>query len=505
MDPEPNAREERQLLWSLVEQMPAIAWTTDRDLVITSSLGAGLADLGVEPGELVGRRLQDYLGTEDPSATAIAAHLAALEGTGTRYENNWRGRRYATHIVPLRHHEGEVFGTAGVAVGVTERMWEPGALFEAEAKYQGLVETIPAVTYIDPLDEWSDSLYVSPQITDLLGHSQEDWLADPRFWRKHVHPDDADRVWEEWVRARDSGSPYQSEYRMTHKDGHVVWVSERSVILKDASGRPWAVQGVMVDISGRKRVEQELEGAWQRERETSDHLRRLDEMKNLLLHAVAHDLRGPIATVLGSSMVLENSMIEMDEDSRDLIRGVATGARKLNRLVNGILDLERLELGLVEPDRRPTDVAEIARRVVDELRIADHDIDVDAESVVAPVDPVHVERIIENLLVNSARHTPKGTHIWVRVCRNEVGTTIRVEDAGPGVPEDLREVIFEPFRHGGEGLGIGLSLVARFAELHGGWARVRDREGGGASFEVFLPDGAAQREPLPEGAGVASS
>ena len=89
--------------------------------------------------------------------------------------------------------------------------------------------------------------------------------------------------------------------------------------------------------------------------------------------------------------------------------------------------------------------------------------------------------------------------------RGEDGTTILVEDAGPGVPHDLREVIFEPFRHGGDGLGIGLSLVARFATLHGGWARVGDREGGGASFEVFLPDGSFVGEVVPDGVELAAS
>jgi two-component system, OmpR family, sensor histidine kinase KdpD len=275
-------------------------------------------------------------------------------------------------------------------------------------------------------------------------------------------------------------------------------VSERAVILKDSAGRPWAVQGVMVDITERKRVEEELERAWQREREAAAHFRDLDDMKNLLLHAVAHDLRGPIATVLGSAMVLENSLIDLDEDKRDLIRGVGAGARKLNRLVNDLLDLERLERGLVEPDRRPTDIGELARRVVAELKVQFHEVNVETESSVSPVDPVHVERIVENLVVNAARHTPKGTPIWVRVNRREDGTTILVEDAGPGVPPDLREVIFEPFRHGGEGLGIGLSLVARFATLHGGWAGVGDREGGGASFEVFLPDGPVVGETVPE-------
>jgi len=118
---------------------------------------------------------------------------------------------------------------------------------------------------------------------------------------------------------------------------------------------------------------------------------------------------------------------------------------------------------------------------------------VEAEEVVLAVDTAKVERIVENLVVNTARHTPAGSGIWVRVRAQDGGVLIAVEDQGEGVPEELKEAIFEPFRQGphrsrhSPGVGIGLSLVARFAELHGGRAWVEDRPGGGASFQVFLP------------------
>jgi two-component system, OmpR family, sensor histidine kinase MtrB len=109
-----------------------------------------------------------------------------------------------------------------------------------------------------------------------------------------------------------------------------------------------------------------------------------------------------------------------------------------------------------------------------------------------------VERIVENLVVNAARHTTAGATIWVRVQPQDGGVLLLVEDEGPGVPAELWEQIFQPFHKGrniadhAPGSGIGLALVARFAELHGGRAWVQDRPGGGASFRVFLPDG---REP----------
>jgi two-component system sensor histidine kinase KdpD len=130
----------------------------------------------------------------------------------------------------------------------------------------------------------------------------------------------------------------------------------------------------------------------------------------------------------------------------------------------------------------------------------------EVEPMVADVDGPKVERILENLLVNAAKHTPPNTVVRVRIQRHDTGLLLAVEDEGAGVPDDLKEVVFRPFERGprapthAPGTGIGLSLVARFAELHGGRAWVEDRVGGGASFRVFLPaviSGNGQGPPTP--------
>jgi signal transduction histidine kinase len=118
------------------------------------------------------------------------------------------------------------------------------------------------------------------------------------------------------------------------------------------------------------------------------------------------------------------------------------------------------------------------------------------------VDAAKVERIVENLLANTARHAPAEAAVWVSVVptADPAGVTIEVADEGSGVPEELRETIFEPFRQGPDapphspGVGVGLTLVRRFAELHGGRAWVQERPGGGASFRVWLPGGADDRD-----------
>ncbi|MDP9297038.1 MAG: PAS domain-containing protein [Actinomycetota bacterium] len=377
-----------------------------------------------------------------------------------------------------------------------DRTRAEGELRETQRMYRGLIEAVPTVTYIDPVNPEQMSIYVSPQIETLLGCTQEQWLYQMDFWHKHVHPDDEPRVWQEWERCRESGEPYTNEYRMLHEDGRIVWVSERAVILRNESGQPLSVQGVLLDITERKRVEEELEFAWQRERESAQHLRAMDDLKNTLLHAVSHDLRGPITAVLASARILERMEDELSSgERRELVQGVSASAKKLNRLVSDLLDFDRLDRGIVEPDRKPTDVAAIIRRVAPEVEdLADRSVEFDLEPLDVSVDPASVERIVENLLVNTARHTPKGTHVWVRLHAEAGGVLLVVEDDGPGVPESQRSEIFEPFRQGdgprkGRGLGIGLSLVWRFAALHDGWADVIPREGGGSCFRVFLADG----------------
>jgi signal transduction histidine kinase len=238
----------------------------------------------------------------------------------------------------------------------------------------------------------------------------------------------------------------------------------------------------------------EIERALTSEREASKRLQSLDEIKDTFLQAVSHDLRTPLTAVMGIALTLDREDLYLSVDERrDLNRRLAANARKLDRLLSNLLDVERLLRGVMEASREPTDVSALVCRVLGEIDIRGMEgIEVDIPPLVADIDGPKVERMVENLVVNAIRHTPDGTAIWVRVETRDEDVLLIVEDAGPGVPEDLKEAIFEPFRQGpgkhpSPGAGIGLSLVARFAELHGGRAWVENREGGGASFRVFLP------------------
>jgi len=247
-------------------------------------------------------------------------------------------------------------------------------------------------------------------------------------------------------------------------------------------------------VAQRKRAE--------REHEVSSGLREMNEVKDTLLHAVSHDLKGPLAGIIGAMSTLRrgNELQLTGDEVESLYQMIEQSGRKMNRLIDDMLDLERLDRGQVQPEREPTDVGEMVRRVAREAPGMDtHPVRIDGEQLLANIDPAKVERIVENLLVNAARHTPGGTPVHVSVASSDDGIMLVIEDEGPGVPEELKSTLFDPFRQGptaaGRGVGIGLSLVRSFAELHGGSAEIEDREGGGARFVVLLPCEVKPLEP----------
>jgi diguanylate cyclase (GGDEF)-like protein/PAS domain S-box-containing protein len=150
-------------------------------------------------------------------------------------------------------HDGLVLVTLRDA---TSERDDHEARFEAEAKYRSLVEQIPGVVYLDPVDENSDSIYVSPQVQALLGVTPEEWLGSPTSWSSHLHPEDFALAWEGYLRSYNGHIPLEQEYRVVREDGAVRWVLELANPIDDEQGRPWLIQGVLLDITQRRLAEE---------------------------------------------------------------------------------------------------------------------------------------------------------------------------------------------------------------------------------------------------------
>jgi diguanylate cyclase (GGDEF)-like protein/PAS domain S-box-containing protein len=128
-------------------------------------------------------------------------------------------------------------------------------LYEAEAKYDALVDQLPAAIYVDSPDPDGPTYYVSPQIRDLLGVTPADYLQKADIWEELIHPEDRDRMLHEYLTWLETGSPESGDYRYVRPDGSVVWIHDQSKLVRDPDGTPLFVQGVMFDITAQKEAE----------------------------------------------------------------------------------------------------------------------------------------------------------------------------------------------------------------------------------------------------------
>ncbi|MBM4346678.1 MAG: PAS domain S-box protein, partial [Deltaproteobacteria bacterium] len=122
-------------------------------------------------------------------------------------------------------------------------------LLDSGIDYRTLLEHIPAVTYITALDETGSRLYISPQIEALLGFPYSEWLTQPQLWFRQIYPDDRRRVLEAFYKSHGNGQPFRTEYRLIARDGHIVWVRDEGMVVRDESSHPRFIRGFMFDIS----------------------------------------------------------------------------------------------------------------------------------------------------------------------------------------------------------------------------------------------------------------
>jgi PAS domain S-box-containing protein len=327
---------------------------------------------------------------------------------------------------------------------------------------------------------WSDELY------RIFGLSPQAEPVTYRSYLERLHPEDRPFVEEIVMRAYADRGPFAFEHRIVRPDGVERVISSRGRVILEED-EPVLMVGTAQDVTEQRQV---------------------DRLREDILSAVSHELRTPLTSVLGFALTLERRRQELPEEAIDqIVDELGQAARRLDRLLADLLDVERLRRGLGELRRARTDVRELVEGAVAACPLDGRRLTISGGPLLADIDAAKVERIVENLVVNAVKHTPPESSIEVRLEADGHDLLLVVEDDGPGVADDFKDVVFETFNRGPKifsatpGAGIGLALVARFSALHGGRSWVENRPGGGASFRVLLPD-CVVREAQPREAAV---
>jgi signal transduction histidine kinase len=235
------------------------------------------------------------------------------------------------------------------------------------------------------------------------------------------------------------------------------------------------------------------------EREAAERMRRAEDLRSAFLAGVSHELRTPLTAIVGFSQTIHRDAARMTgQRIEDLSGRLVVNAERLQAMVIDLLEVDRLLQGIGAVNRHPTDVTELAHRIVALTDPGDGTIEVAGASELADIDAAKVERMLQHALDNAVKHAGGAASVLVSVAGGADQVDIRVQDDGLGFPEPLLGRLFDPFVQNDDaalraspGLGIGLTLVAQFAALHGGSAVASNLDDGGALLTVTLPRAAA--------------
>lgn len=337
---------------SLIERIPAITYTQARDPA--SPTGRRTTYVSPQASQILGYPPEEFV--RDPELWRRLRHpedrpriLAAERAADVTRQPFHAEYRLATHDgrwLWFREDAVVAGGSApdralwqGVMYDITAERTAEEQARRAEIRYRSLVETLPAIVYIDQLDARASNVYTSPQSERLLGYTTQDWDDDPDLWAKILHPEDRDRCLAAQAHHVETSEPYDQTYRAIARDGRTCWIRDVAVIVYDDDGTPLFSQGFLLDITAQMEAEGALRDALDRERESAEQARRMDERRNALLHRLSHDLRGPLTAILVAASTLRYPGLT-DTDVSEIIAGISDGARQMEALLSEILDPE---------------------------------------------------------------------------------------------------------------------------------------------------------------------
>lgn len=371
------------------------------------------------------------------------------------------------------------------------------ALRESEDRFRTMADTAPVMIWLATSD--TRRTYFNKPWLEFTGRSMEQETG--HGWVEGVHPDDRDRCLAVYLEAFDRRQPFELEYRLRRHDGAYRWTMVGAVPRFEPDGGFAGFIGSCVDITDRKEAELQREHLLAREQEARLAAEAANRAKDDFLSVLSHELRTPLTPILGFTELLRR---QGQLSEANLARGLETierSARTQARLVSDLLDVSRIVAGKLDLELSHIDLTPVVEMAVEAVRPAAEakgialDVHLAPNSGVVMGDPDRLQQVVWNLLSNAVKFTPGDGRVSVRLEHDGHEARITVTDTGAGIAPDFLPHVFERFRqadasstrrHGG--LGLGLSIVNRLVELHGGRVQAESEGAGmGATFTVWLP------------------
>jgi two-component system cell cycle sensor histidine kinase/response regulator CckA len=475
----------------IIEQFPAVLWTTDRDLCFTSSLGAGLKGLGLEANMVVGKSLVEYFQTSDPEFPPLAAHIRCLDGESIRYTFNWEQREFQTTVEPLRDENGAIIGCIGIALDITERILAHEALCESEHRFRAIVENAPDLILkldAEGIIQFINQTLPEYNVQDVIGTSAYDYMtpACAQQYRTAVRNTFA------------SGMHQTLEVEET---GGTTWLAQLVPMKRD--DQVISVMVIATDITERKRLQ-----------EFAARAQRL-ETAGRIAGQVAHDFNN----LLGPLMAYPELLKGIITDSRALkyIDDMEVAASQMAEINQQLLTLGRRGHYNQVPMNLNQTVVSVLNQMqpLPETLVLHQDLADDLMNMKG--GQAQLYRAVMNLIANArdamqdiGELTMRTQNYYIDEALGNIGhiprgeyVRLTIADTGCGMSEETVSKMFDPFftmkkSDRRRGSGLGLSVVHAVLEDHSGHIDCRSRIGEGTTYDLYFPICREEAETLPD-------
>ncbi|HJU42511.1 MAG TPA: ATP-binding protein [Vicinamibacterales bacterium] len=422
---------------------------------------------------------------------SVVIVLAILLVTAFLFSLELRRRR----VAEARLHEA----LASVEQQVADRTQ---ALSKAMAELKISEQQFRLITDLSPVHLFragpdGDATFLSPGFLSMTGLRREEAMGFG--WIGAVHREDRERLMEGWQEALRSQVIFQAEFRFRVATGEYRWYRARVVPDRDEHGAVVGWVGAAVDLHELHLALDERAAAFEKAEAARQVAEEASHLKDEFLATASHELRTPLNAIVGWVHVLQTGALGDDEQRRQAVSAIERNARIQTRLIEDLLDVSRMIQGRVSLTVAPLDLRSVIDSAVETIKHAaaakDITVDVDVPPETVPVigDDHRLQQVTWNLLANSVKYTPRGGHVKIALSRTRNRAVISVVDSGEGIDPAFLPHVFEPFRQGHSrtmrsGLGLGLAIVRRLVDLHGGRITAESEgDGKGASFAVSLP------------------
>ena len=497
---EENLKESEQRLSFIIEGSRLGTWDWDIETNVVYRNNRCIEISGYTIGESAqSQQFWTNLIHPDDKARALSALHQHMEGKDQLLEVDYRiltrSKKYIwvqdRAKVVLRDDAGKPLRMSGTINDINEKKQAADALQQSEERLRLLLASLPVAIFIAPVDPEVDLLMITGNVEAITGYTEKEFLTEPDFWRKRLHPDDRDRVLNGFEEAKTTGG-ISIEYRWQMANGNYKWIHDQSILKTEGNTKEYL--GVFIDISDLKLAELEITNK-------NEQLNHLNAEKDKLFSIISHDLRSPVTGFLGLTSMLLEELGRLDTSQiKEIASSLYNSASKVNDLLNDLLEWSQLQRGLTRYAATEINlkqaINECTSVIFEQAKAKQIQINNEISDEVKVVADSHmIQIVLRNLLTNAVKFTPKGGSVTVSVSNeNNTAAKISIHDTGIGIDPDLLGKLFKvnekTSRKGTDGepsSGLGLILCWEFIEQQKGKIWAESEVGKGSTFHFTLP------------------